>query len=410
MEIREIQDLVDQRNKLIKSARDLNDSVLADKRDFTAEEKSKYDAIMTDEVKLRETIQRETDLRARERAEIASLTPEPSASDSEKRALDVWENYLKAEQGEASLHLPEIRALQADSPTAGGYLVPPAPLLDRLVKAVDNIAYIRKLSTVLPSGPEGLGAPALDNDPDDATWAGEIISATEDSTMSFGKRELTPHSNNKYLKVSRKLLRSKGLNAGNLVMDRLGYKQGISQEKVFLTGTGAQQPLGVFMASSKGISTSRDTTAATAVGANTAFEDVLLIDDFKSVRGALNQAYRLNAVWIMHRDVVTGVGKLKNSNGQYIWQTSVKVGEPDVFLGHPVYESEYAPSTVATASYAAILGDFSNYWIADDVAIEIQRLDEHFALTNQVAYIMRASVDGMPVMESAFQRLKLAAS
>ena len=54
-----------------------------------------------------------------------------------------------------------------------------------------------------------------------------------------------------------------------------------------------------------------------------------------------------------------------------------------------------------------ILGDFSNYWIADSLALEMQRLVELYATTNQVALIGRMESDGMPVLEEAFVRVKL---
>jgi hypothetical protein len=57
----------------------------------------------------------------------------------------------------------------------------------------------------------GLGAPSLDNDPADADWTTELATGSEDSTMSFGKRELKPHPLAKRIKVSKQLLRTAAL-------------------------------------------------------------------------------------------------------------------------------------------------------------------------------------------------------
>jgi hypothetical protein len=43
-------------------------------------------------------------------------------------------------------------------------------------------------------------------------------------------------------------------------------------------------------------------------------------------------------------------------------------------------------------------------------AMEIQVLYELDAATNQIGFISRAECDGMPVLEEAFARVKLAAS
>jgi hypothetical protein len=45
-----------------------------------------------------------------------------------------------------------------------------------------------------------------------------------------------------------------------IVRDQLAYKFGITQEKVFLAGSGSGQPLGVFTASPNGSDTDRDTS------------------------------------------------------------------------------------------------------------------------------------------------------
>ncbi len=72
----------------------------------------------------------------------------------------------------------------------------------------------------------------------------------------------------------------------------------------------------------------------------------------------------------------------------------------DRLLSFPVRQSEYAPNTLTTGLYVGILGDFyAGYWIADSLAIQIQRLIELYAPTNQTGFIARAETDGMPVCD-----------
>src|SRR5574343_834705 len=120
----------------------------------------------------------------------------------------------------------------------------PQTSLNTLIKAVDDETFIRRFATVLSvGGAESLGAPSLDADPADADWTGEITSVGEDSTMAFGKRELVPTMLTKLVKVSMKLV-NRVPDVETLVANRLGYKFAISQEKAYLTGSGAGQPLG----------------------------------------------------------------------------------------------------------------------------------------------------------------------
>lgn len=217
--------------------------------------------------------------------------------------------------------------------------------------------------------------------------------------MSFGRRELTPHPLAKYIKVSRKLLR-KAPNAEGLVVGRLGYKVGIAQEKAYMTGTGGGQPLGVFIASNDGIPTSRDVSTG-----NTA--TTITFDGLKEAKYTLKGNYWPRARWIFHRDAVKMLAKIKDGESRYIWQDGVVANEPSMLMGFPVAMSEYAPNTFSANLYVGVLGDFANYWIADSLAVEFQRLVELYAATNQIGLICRLESDGMPVLSEAFVRVKL---
>jgi HK97 family phage major capsid protein len=186
------------------------------------------------------------------------------------------------------------------------------------------------------------------------------------------------------------------------VRGRLAYKFGVAQEKGFMTGTGAQQPLGLFTASANGISTARDVSTG-----NTTTQ--ITFDGAIEAKFTLKPAYWTRARWIFHRDAIKQLVKLKDGDGNYIWQLgNVQNGQPDRLLNLPVLMSEYAPNTFTTGLYAGILGDFSFYWIADALDMQFQRLVELYALTNQTALIGRLETDGMPVLEEAFVRVKLA--
>lgn len=192
-------------------------------------------------------------------------------------------------------------------------------------------------------------------------------------------------------------------------MERLAYKFAITEEKGFLLGGGASQPLGVFTASSSGISTARDFSAGnstTAIGADGLIEAL----------GQLKAPYRADpsCAWCFHRDAVRAIRKLKDTNGQYLWsvagigQASLTDGFLDTILNRPYYESEYAPNTFTTGLYVGIIGAWSYFWIADALDMTVQRLIELYAATNQVGFIGRKETDGMPVFEEAFSRVKLA--
>ena len=315
---------------------------------------------------------------------------------------DAFRRYLR--EGVNAISHAEFRALQADIDTAGGFLVMPSQMVTSYIHKMDNLVFMRKLATVYQAPKaESLGVPALDNDPGDPTWTAEIGTGQEDSTMSFGKRELVPKPIARLIKVSNKLLRASYLDAEAIVIDRLSYKFSVVEEAAFLNGTGAGQPMGIFTPAAVGfgISTARDVSTGNTTSAVTCDG---MIEAFFSLKAQ----YRKKATWILHRDVVKKIRKLKDGEGQYIWQLGLATGKPDTILGAPYCESEYAPDTFTNGAYVGIVGDFSNYWIVEALNMQIQRLIELYAATNQTGMIGRAELDGMPVLEEGFSRIQLA--
>lgn len=394
-------ELLARKANLVAQARAMLEKSEAEKRDFTAEEQTNYDAIFTDIGKLDEKI---GNLRKLGAVDVPAgvngdaIKPEATgavAPDEEKRNKD-WSAYLR--RGSIS---PELRALQADSDEAGGFYTAPQQFINKLIMAVDNAVYIRQWATKnTVTSAQSLGMPYLTADPDDADWTSELAIGDEDTTMEFGKRELFPHPLAKLIKISNKLLRLSP-DVDSLAIQRLSYKFGVSQEKAYMTGSGSGQPLGVFIASNNGIPTSRDVSTGNTTTS-------IQSDGIKEAKYTLKAAYWPRAKWMFHRDAVKQIAKLQNDIGNYIWQPSVQIGQPDMLEGIPVFTSEYAPNTFTTGLYAGILGDFSFYYIADALDMSVQRLLELYAGTNQTGFIGRLESDGMPVLAEAFVRVKLA--
>lgn len=400
------------RMTLVKASRDVLNLAETEKRELTQEEETKYEAMYAEIEKLNKDIDREerqlfletghTDHDPVDADDAGDGQPAARTARSGEEYRAAFRRLLV--EGPSGLSKAESRALQVDSETVGGYIVAPEQFVAELIKAMDNAVFLRRLGTVISLGKaSSLGAASLDADPADATWTTEIASRSEDSTMSFGKRELNPHPLNKLVKISKTLVRRSALDIEQLVRDRLAYKFAVTEENIFLNGSGAQQPLGIFTASAHGINTDRDVSTG-----NTTTE--ITLDGLQEAKYALKEGYRRTAGWIFHTDAVKMIAKIKDGEGRFIWQPSVVAGQPDRILNMPVYESAYAPSTFTASSYVGILGDYKYYWIVDALDFQIQALLELYAATNQNGYIGNKETDGMPVLAEAFARVTLAAS
>ena len=420
-----ISDMKEKQAKLVTDMRELNDLAGKEDRAMTDDESEKYNKMEADFDVIGKDVAdaekadaakaaRNAKLEEREAwlADPANQAIKPGAGDDgddgkENRKTgrasddyrDAFSQFLIG--GRRDLNDGQLRTLQADSDTQGGFTVATKFIAD-LIMELDNMVFVRPHATVIPlKKAASVGYPALDNDPADPIWTAEIKTGDEDSTMSFDARSLTPHPLAKRIKVSKDFIQVSSIGIDALVRSRLAYKFGTVEENAFLNGDGVNKPLGVFTASNDGISTSRD-VATNNTG--TAIKADGLIDAVY----ALKAQYRVGCRWAFHRDAVKMIRKLKDGNGQYLWQMGLQAGEPASILGYPLDESEYIPNTFTTGLYVGILADWRQYWIADALDMAIQVLTELYAETNQNGYIGRKETDAMPVDENAFVRVTLA--
>lgn len=422
----------EKRARLVNQARELLNKAEEEKRDLTQEEENQYSETMKEVDSLKEKIDKEERL---QREEAALDTPEEriappndiqtggqeqrqprtlgelaesreALQERGVRSIRETEEYREAfnrwlAYGSSNVNSEEARAMQVDSDTGGGYLVTPQQMVMDLLKEVDDMVVVRQYANVEQlTQAKSLGIPTLDKDPDDADWTAELKTGQE-TELEFGKRELRPHPLAKRIKVSNTLLRMSNMGPEGIIRDRMAYKFGITQEKAYMTGDGHGKPLGLFTASDDGISTSRDVSDG-----NTATE--LHPDNLINAKYELKPAYRQRARWVLHRNILKEVRKMKDGNGQYLWQPGIAGGRPDTILELPFVESEYAPSTMTSDDYVALLGDIRFYRIVDALDLQMQRLVELYAENNQTGFIGRYEGDGMPVLEEAFVRCQLA--
>lgn len=434
------------------SARQLWDEKLAGNREWGAEEEATYSQLITESQELKSQAHSEKRSAEIESMESSLSTLESSLAsprrgrrtspDARDFVLDaghpdkplqfeilrshrgrVERELFRAEVGttEHARHLPDRRdalrswlssgvpmatPLQTDFEQRAGYLAIPEQLVGELLQDLDDELWIRQLArTFTVRGAQSLGAIKRTAKASTFQWGDELddTSTHEDSTLAFGKRRLTPHYMTGQVSASRDLLRASIIPVESLLMGEIRRDSGELEEDAFLTGTGSQQPIGLFTASAEGISTSRDVR-----GSNTT--TAIVADTLRDMKYGLKETYRRRANWLFHRDAIKQISKLKDGDDQYLWRPGITLGDPDVILGRPVIESERVPNTFSASAYVGMLADFSYYWIADSLDIDIQMLVEKYATTNRVAWVVRRKVDAMPQIEEAFARMQLAAS
>jgi HK97 family phage major capsid protein len=415
-----IRDFQQQRAKLHAEAKGVMDDAVNAGRAMTTDENEKFDRLMADGDEFTETIERmkRADEAARHNADLDAGDRGQGAGgdrgngnrqDAEaEEQMATFRSYLLG--GARALTEQQVRAMNMGVDPQGGYLVAPQQFVAQLIQAVDDAVPLRGLANVMPlTEGESLGVPTLDTDYGDAEWTTEMATGTEDDAIRFGKREFRTNPVAKRVKISRTLLRRAALNPEAIVMERLAYRFAVTQEKAFMTGDGVKKPLGLFTASTDGIPTTRDVDIHSTAGVldNNSGAAGGAADDLITAKHTLKTPYWANARWLFHRTLIAGIRKLKDGNGQYIWQPGLSADLPDTILQVPYIASEWVPNTVTNNAYVGMIGDFSKYWIADSLQMTVQRLDELYAESNQVGFIGRMESDGAPVLAEAFVRLQI---
>lgn len=419
-----LQEMIDKKTSLIKEARELNDATIKEVRDFTAEERTKYDRILSDVQKLQDSIAAEkrrlnlqgiqTELPVSKEGEGGpdAANVARSAEDSiEKRRYKAFQDYLaKREVRTAATNTGEP-LLSIDDSLGGGGVWAPERFVGELLKEIDKQVKLLSLVRIIPlSKTSSIGIPEETADATDALWTSEIpTSQAKESTWAFGKRELNCFRLAKEILISNKMFLSSITGIDELVREKLSTVISRTIEKAILFGTGEGQPLGVFTVkkaataseaaiTKDGLPSTCDveTEAATGIDAN------CLID----AKMKLRPGYRSSAYWVFHSDMLNQILKIKDSDGQYIWRAGLTLGEPDRLLGLPVIESEFAPNTIAAGKFAGILGNFSYYWMTRLQSVSIKVLSEIYAEKNMTAYLADTYMDGQATLAAAFRRIK----
>lgn len=286
---------------------------------------------------------------------------------------------------------PEVAdALQEGTDSEGGYLVPDE--FERtLVESLQEENIFRKLAHVITTSSGDRKIPVVASK-GSASWVDEEGTITE-SDDSFGQVSIGAYKLGTLIKVSNELLNDSVFNLESYISKEFGRRIGSKEEDAFFNGNGVGKPTGIFNATG-GADTGVTAASATAITADE------IIDLFYS----LNAPYRKNAVWIMNDATVKAVRKLKDNNGNYLWQPSLTAGTPDTLLGRPVYTSSYVP-TIAAGKKTIAFGDFGYYWIADRQGRNFKKLSELYAATDQTGFVATQRVDGKLILSEAIKVL-----
>ena len=227
----------------------------------------------------------------------------------------------------------------------------------------------------------------------EAAWLDEGEQFTE-SDDTFGQTSISAYKLGTLIKVSDELLNDSVFDLAGYISREFARRIGAKEEEAFFIGDGKGKPAGIF--DTKGGAQTGVTTSGTGI----TFDDVM--DLYYSLRAP----YRNKASWILNDSTVKAIRKLKDANGNYIWQPSVREGEPDRILNRPYKTSIYVPE-LATGNRVMSFGDYSYYWIADRQGRSFKRLNELYATTGHVGFLACERLDGKLILPEAVKTMDI---
>ena len=388
-----VQELIEKRAKVWETAKNFVDTHEDKNGNLSAEDKETYSRMEAEIEELTNSIERQQRAERREQELSKPVNSpitgkpykdEPQGEVKTGRASD---EYKKAMLTALRSNFRQVsNVLQEGVDADGGYLVP-EEYDHRLIDVLTEENIMRGIATkITTSGEHKINIAATKPA---AAWIeeGEALSFGD---ATFEQKILDAHKLHVAIKITEELLYDNAFGLENYIITEFGKALANAEEDAFLNGDGVGKPTGIF----------DKTKGGESIGTLTA---ALKSDDILDLIYKLKRPYRKNASFIMNDATLAQIRKLKDNNGQYLWQPSYQANEPDKILGYNIRTSAFAPTD------AISFGDYKYYNIGDRGSRSFKQLNELFAGNGMIGYVAKERVDGLLILPEAVKILGLKA-
>ena len=252
----------------------------------------------------------------------------------------------------------------------GGYLAPVE--WDRTITAkLKRISQIRAHSRVQTISVAGFKK-VFNDRAVGSGWVGETASRPATSTPQLGILDFTPGELYANPQISQQLLDDSVVNLEEWLAAEVDSEFARQEGIAFLSGNGTNKPYGILTYVTGGTNAARHPWGAITV-LNTGAAAGLTGDGFISLMYDLPSEFAGNSKIYMNRLTTGQARKLKDGQGNYLWQPAYTQGEPQTLGGAPIVEVPDMP-VVAAGNICALYGDMeSTYLVVDRLGISVLR-------------------------------------
>lgn len=204
-------------------------------------------------------------------------------------------------------------------------------------------------------------------------WVGETASRPATGTPEFAVLDFIPGEIYANPQATQQMLDDAAIDLEAWLAAEVETEFSRQENIAFLSGNGVNKPFGLLTYIEGGANAAKHPWGAIAV-TNTGTAALMdkpdaLIDLVYS----LPAKYRANAKFYMNRLTQGAARKLKDGQGNYLWQPSYQLGQPATLAGEAVVETPDMPDIAANA-IAALYGDMQEtYLVVDRIGIRVLR-------------------------------------
>jgi HK97 family phage major capsid protein len=266
----------------------------------------------------------------------------------------------------------EQKALSVGSDPDGGYLVP-VELETAVNMAVRNVSPIRAIAGIRQVSGSVYRKP-FSTAGAETGWVAETAARTGTNALTLAALNFPTMELYAMPAATTALLDDAAVNIDQWIAEEVRDAFAQQEGTAFVTGNGSGKPKG-FLAY-----TTVDNASWTwgnigfiKSGVDGGFASVGPGDKLIDLVYSVKAAYRANGSFVFNRATQAAIRKMRDDDGNYIWQPAARAGDASTLMGFPVAESEDMPN-LATNSLSIAFGDFRRgYLIVDRVGIRVLR-------------------------------------
>lgn len=377
--------LLEKKNSLIDEMESLLDKAKTEVRAFTDEEDTRIEEIKKEVRGLEKLIADKEEFRALSKEEIKAEKGTEEMS-KEERQLEIIEK-------EEREFIEAVRNNELRNLTAGqnGKIIPVSIASDVINKVVELCPILSLSQVYNVAGELRLPKYEADSATISAAYIDEFTELTE-KTATFSTIDLSNQIVGLLVKISKSLINRADFDVRGFIVNEIAKKIAEFLEKEMLVGNTANRIQGA-------VNTKNVVTTATATKITT--------DEIIDLQMALPTVYQPNAVFVMHRDVLKEVRKLKDGQGNYILQPDFSAPFGWTILGRPVHLSDNMDSQLATGKNVMLYADFSGYAVKMTKSVEIQLLQEKYATQYALGIVSYVELDAKIADEQKIAKLAM---